>query len=52
MLHDRDPKGDPFWISIVGLALFVLALVGSCQSYTDCLADGRQRYECSHYARR
>lgn len=42
---------DPLWLSILGLTLFVLALVGSCQAYSECVADGRPKYECAHYAR-
>ena len=46
----RDTQ-DPLWVTIVGLTLLCLALMGSCQSYNDCIADGRPKYECAHYAR-
>jgi hypothetical protein len=41
----------PLWLTIACLALFVLALVGSCQAYYDCIDDGHPYYECRHYAR-
>lgn len=41
----------PFWLNIVTLLLLILVLVGACQMYRDCLADGRPAYECAHYAR-
>lgn len=39
------------WLNIVGLMLLILAILASCQMYRDCVADGRPRYECAHYAR-
>jgi hypothetical protein len=47
-----DKSEHPLWVSIVGLILFVLALVGSCQAYYDCVDDGRPYYECRQYSRR
>lgn len=41
----------PGWLNIVGPVLLALAILASCQMYRDCLADGRPRYECAHYAR-
>ena len=34
---------DPLWISVFGLMMLTLVLVGSCQAYRDCVADGRPR---------
>ena len=45
-------QSDPLWLTLLCLGLFVLALVGSCQAYYNCLADGRPSYECRHYASR
>ena len=41
----------PLWVTILSLALLCLAIVGSCQAYNDCIADGRPSYECRHYSR-
>ena len=47
----NSQRNDPMWVTIVGLVLFTLALVGSCRAYYDCLDDGHPYYECGHYAR-
>ena len=46
-----NTRNDPLWVTIIGLTFFCLVLLGSCQAYRDCLADGRPSYECGHYAR-
>lgn len=44
-------EGETGWVAVVGLIMFVVVIVSSCQAYYDCIDDGLPYYQCGHYAR-